>query len=163
MKRLLTTLLIVAAMALHALADSSVFIERMVEDSNVTVTYLSRAMLESRRYKDMMERLPFASKNATLASVQIYNCKTAASSAIAKDYISSLIREKRQEAKNVNMQPQLLMKSSEGGSSTLIYGFYRANDRYCFERILIFLTEKNTASLIDLNGFIPVDSMIIGN
>ncbi len=171
MKRILTYIVMSIVIAMPCMAEANSFIEQLSSDPNVTVTYISQAMLESKRYKDMMNRLPIASKDARFDAVQIYNCQSHASSSLARDYVAAYVKEKTAESEKSNAEygkvvqekPQLLMKSSTGKISTLIYGFYGFKDKQYFDRIIILMAENNTTTLIDIKGWIPIYSLIIGN
>ena len=92
MKRLITIITLIMAIISPCVADSPVFIEKMVNDPNVTVTYISQAMLENKKYKDMMARLPISSKDARFEVVQIFNCQSQASSSVARDYVNEYVK-----------------------------------------------------------------------
>ena len=163
MKRLITIITLIMAIISPCVADSPVFIEKMVNDPNVTVTYISQAMLENKKYKDMMARLPISSKDARFEVVQIFNCQSQASSSVARDYVNEYVKEKTSESERVNAEygkilqskPQLLMKSASGKTNTLIYGFYKFKDSYYFDQIIILMTENKMTTLIDM----PVSGM----
>lgn len=171
MKRLITIITLIMAIISPCVADSPVFIEKMVNDPNVTVTYISQAMLENKKYKDMMARLPISSKDARFEVVQIFNCQSQAPSSVARDYVNEYVKEKTSESERVNAEygkilqskPQLLMKSASGKTNTLIYGFYKFKDSYYFDQIIILMTENKMTTLIDMKGYFPVRSLIIGN
>lgn len=171
MKRLITIITLVMAIISPCVADSPAFIDKMANDPNVTVTYISQAMLGSKKYKDMMDRLPISSKDARFEEVQIFNCQSQASSSIAREYVTEFVKAKTIESEKVNAEygrivqtkPQLLMKSASGKANTLIYGFYHFKDKYYFDQIIILMTENKMTTLIDMKGFFPVRSLIIGN
>lgn len=171
MKRFISLMLLVMAIISPCMADSPVFIEKMVQDPNVTVTYISQAMLGKKNYKDMMARLPISSEDARFESVQIFNCQSEASSNAARNYVADYVKEKTADSEWINTKhgkivqnkPNLLMKSASGNTSTLIYGFYRSNEVYYFDQIIILMTENKKTTLIDMKGVFPIRSLIIGN
>ncbi|WP_290087270.1 DUF4252 domain-containing protein [Paramuribaculum intestinale] len=171
MKKIISLVLLVMAIISPCMADSPVFIEKMVQDPNVTVTYISQAMLGKKNYKDMMARLPISSEDARFEAVHIFNCQSQASSNAARNYVADYVKEKTAESEKINAEhgkivqnkPQLLMKSASGDTSTLIYGFYRTKDSYWFNQIIILMTENKKTTLIDIKGLFPIRSLIIGN
>lgn len=170
MKKIISLMLLVMAIISPCMADSPVFIEKMV-GPNVTVTYISQAMLGKKNYKDMMARLPISSEDARFEAVHIFNCQSQASSNAARNYVADYVKEKTAESEKINAEhgkivqnkPQLLMKSASGDTSTLIYGFYRIKDSYWFNQIIILMTENKKTTLIDIKGLFPIRSLIIGN